>query len=292
MLFSAKQLHSYLASNEGIHSRSTVLHLLRESGADRLPSVRECGVILSIARNLLVSRNRDTIGSAYLGKWLRPWSVVPELRNFQVPEGDYGVGIEVEYGFQTQAHAAFIANVIKNWRYIAMDSEGGPNGIEVTFAPTLYSKFNSASQACRYLKLLSENAARLYPHSRSQTVGTHVNLSYAGYNGNDPDLYDRLRTINAYVDTRNGWMLDGRRAYGEGAISFDQQVKYFGREPYEGMNTRPTHVEFKLFNSVTDWKALRKYVNISVALLELIRSNTEINRETVVDALERGYNKA
>lgn len=291
MLFSAKQLHSYLAG-PGSHARGTALHLIHQSHSQRLPSVKECGRILNIARTLLVSREETHINSAYLGKWLRPWDVVPELKNFTAPEGDYGVGIEVEFGFRSKQDAEFIANVIKNWRYIAMDSEGGPNGIEVTFAPMLYSKFDSTSQASRYLKLLKANEERLFPHSVHHTVGTHVNLSYAGYDSGDNNFYNRMRKVNAYVDTRNGWMLDGRRERHESAITREQQQKYFGREPYEGMNTQPTHVEFKLFNSVSDWRALRKYVNISVALLELIRGNTDINHETVVDALERGYNKA
>lgn len=240
----------------------------------------------------MVSRQPQDIEDRSLGKWLRPWNVVPELRNFTVPAGDYSVGIEVEYGFRTQQDAAFIANVIKNWRYITMDSEGGQNGIEVTFAPMLYSKFGPTSQACRYLKLLDNNRESVRAHSPASLVGTHVNLSFAGYSHTNNTQYARMRKINAYVDTRRHYIHNGYREQGESGLVRAEQDKYFGRVPYEGMNAQPTHMEFKLFNSVTDWRVLRKYVNISVSLLELIRSNVEINRAVVIDALERGYNKA
>lgn len=290
MLFSAKQLHSYLAGNTG--ARGAALHLIRERQS-RMPTLEECRTILRVAKSVLVSRHQGAIGDAYLTKWLRPWEVVPELKNFQAPEGDYSVGIEVEYGFRTQADASIIAKTIKNWRYIAMDSEGGDNGIEVTFAPMLYSKFGPDSQACRYLKLLADNQLRLHPHSTTSIVGTHVNLSYSSYCGRRlGNFEERMCTINAYCDTRNSYDWNSYRVLGETPLTLDEQLKYFGRVPYGGLNTQDTHVEFKLFNSVTDWKKLRKYVNVSVALLELIRSDTVINRAAVVAALEAGYNKA
>lgn len=292
MLFSAKQLHSFLVSPEGADLRSTALAVIRQGSSCRIPTLRECGVILSTARRLLISRDGPAIRDAYLSKWLRPWEVVPELKNFQAPAGDYSVGIEVEYGFRSQRDAAFIANVIKNWRYVTMDSEGGPNGIEVTFAPTLYSKFGPESQACRYLKLLQKEAARVYQHDPRSCIGTHVNVSFAGYDSADSTLYHRMRRLNAYCDTRNGWLYSGYRVEDENPLTLEEQTKYFGRMPYEAMNMQATHVEFKLFDSVTDWKKLRKYVNISVALMELMFSDAEINRDVVIETLERGYNKA
>lgn len=289
MLFTAKQLHSYLSRSP--NRRRATLHLLREN-SDRLPTLQECKTILSMAKRILVSRQAEMINDAYLTKWLRPWEVVPELKDFQAPEGDYSVGIEVEYGFRSSTGAAVIAQAIKNWRYITMDSEGGPYGIEVTFAPMLYSKFGPTSQACRYLKLLDKNSSLLVQHAANAIVGTHVNLSYAGYNTRSANFQARMFKVNAYCDTRCGYEWRPYLAFGETSLTIEEQRKYFGREPYGGLNIQDTHIEFKLFNSVTDWKKLRKYVNVSVALLELIRSDTVINRASVVAALEAGYNKA
>lgn len=293
MLFSAKQLHSFLTSEDGRYYRTNALSLIRLGHERRIPTLRECGAILHTARSLLVSRRADPILDAGLGKWIRPWEAVPALKTFTAPEGDYSVGIEVEFGFRSETSASFIANVIKNWRNITMDSEGGPHGIEVTFPPMLYSKFGPTSAPCRYLKLLEKyRTEHVHLHSPGRCIGTHVNLSYAGYSSGEGEFYRRLQKVNGYLDTRNGYMFAAYREEGETALNIVEQERYFGREPYSSLNTQPTHVEFKLFNSVTDWKALRRYVNISVALLELLRSSTPINRETVVDALELGYNKA
>ena len=59
----------------------------------------------------------DSNGTYYgVGKWYRPWFVVPKLRDFAPPEGDYGIGVEIELGFNTLEDAKFVANKVKNRR--------------------------------------------------------------------------------------------------------------------------------------------------------------------------------
>lgn len=288
MLFSARQLNSYLVLSNDLYLNQSVNRLIGEPRSQKIPSVKKCAAILRRAREALVSRNDDIIYNLGLTKWHRPWHIVPTLTNFQVPEGDYSIGIEVEYGFQSVQAASAVANVIKNWRHITMDSEGGRNGMEVTFPPTLYSKFGPTSQACRYLKLLAKNVQGLVVHSPAALIGTHVNLSFAGFRSDSSLMYNRMRRINAIIDTRNYYLYEGV----ERTLTNTEQNKYFGRIPYEGMNFQNNYIEFKLFNSVHDWKRLRQYVNISVALAELIRGNESIDYTSVLAALERGYNKA
>ena len=50
------------------------------------------------------------------------------------------------------------------------------------------------------------------------------------------------------------------------------------------------YIEYKLFNSVTDWKVLRRYIDIAVSLTALLASDELIDRTTVLAALEAGYN--
>ena len=208
-----------------------------------------------------------------LWKWYRPWDVVPKLRAFQAPEGDYGIGVEVEMGFRSRQSAQTIANKIKNWKYIAVDIEGGENPIEATFPPVLYSKLSSKSQVFRYLKLLRENVRLVRNHDHDAAVGIHINVSKGGVT-----TYNILRgdDLCNVVST----------------LSYSEKMKYFGRQPYGVVNCNTgKYLEFKLFNSTTDGKALKRYINIAVALTDLVTSDAPIDREVVITALELGYNK-
>lgn len=289
MLFSAREFHNFLQGNA--HACQSANFILREGGYSRNPpSLKQTALILRKAREAILSRDELIMDRLNIYKWYRPWVVVPKLANFQVPEGDYSIGIEVEYGFQSLEAAKKIANVIKNWRYITIDNEGGLHGMEVTFAPTLLSKINSKMQAFRYLRLLNWYDECVRDHRAGEMIGTHVNVSYMGYDRDyEDDNYERLKSINSVFDTRHDYLYD---EFDNQMLTFDQQEKYFGRVPYEGLNFQETHIEFKCFNSVKDWKKLRKYINIAVALTDLYRSNEEISYDTVVAALERGYNKA
>lgn len=212
------------------------------------------------------------------GKWTRPWEVVPELRNYRPPAGDFGVGIEVEMGFKSKADAQYIARKIKNWRYITLDFEGGEHPIEATFPPVNYSRFNKNSQAMRYLKILNKEKDRVEEHFLEDSVGTHVNVS----SGDVPNISGtKIQNISNILIH----------------LTDEQKYKYFGRRPYGYgyvMNTDggATYVEWKLFNSTIDVKRLRQYVDVAVALTALGTSDTPINETTVVAALEKGWNKS
>lgn len=216
--------------------------------------------------------NRDPAG---VSKWYRPWHVVPELENWSAPVGDYGVGVEIELGFRSIEAARQVANHVKNWKYITLDFEGGAIPIEATFPPTKYSTFGTKSQAVRYVKYLEGNSGLVTPHDgRNRAVGTHVNVSKGGVID-----YSQYGSRTNYVNN----ILENR-------LSSTQQNKYFGRRPYGYIYNRGRFYEMKLFNSVTDPATLRRYVNIAVSLMELITDTREISTESVVEALERGYN--
>ena len=72
--------------------------------------------------------------------------------------------------------------------------------------------------------------------------------------------------------------------------------KYFGRIPYGYGYVRETSngrffIEWKLFNSTSEAATLKRYINIAVALTDLMYSSQSITRESVMIALEYGYNR-
>lgn len=228
----------------------------------------------------VMSRESDTYyeegGKEYytdVWKWYRPWDVVPSLKSWQAPAGDFGVGIEIELGFDSRRHVNSIMKAVRHWKYITMDFEGcGDYPIEATFPPVCYSKFSPKSQACRYLKLVDGKALE---HDEEEMVGTHINVSVGGRAHRDNAA--RRQSVNSIIE------------YYHNGFGAEHQEKYFGRRPYGGIRTAGTHYECKMFNSVTDWKVLRRYVDISIELIKLIESEEVINASSVIAACERGY---
>lgn len=262
-------------------------HFQKEGFPDYIPKskravrkyVRECKRCI-LTRDLETSYvvDNDFYGSEYeyVSKWTRPWDVVPAIKNFKPPVGDYGIGVEVEMGFTSLENAQHIAKAISNWRHIAIDEEGGSYPLEVTFPPFLYSKLSAKSQPCRYLQLLKKNKRRVEKHDRDyDSVGIHVNVSKGGVS-----RYDNYRIceVNDILEER---------------LSLRQWHKYFGREPYGYGNAygKKDVIEWKMFNSVTDYKVLKRYINIAVALTDVVASDVRITKEVVMNALNLGYNK-
>lgn len=209
-----------------------------------------------------------------LYKWHRPWDVVPKLREFSAPEGEYAVGIEVEMGFNSRSDASFIAKKVQHWKYIALDYEGGDEPIEATFPPFLYNKMSSKRQPFRYLKLLTDNLDKVEEHDVDDQIGTHVNVSKGGAVANSNRAYQLKSILEDF--------------------NYAQNLKYFGRNPYGYCNTyggNGKYIEFKLFNSTTDSKVLRKYIHVAVALADIIYSDVEITEEVVTAALETAHSK-
>ena len=230
-----------------------------------------------LERQYSVNIGRDFCGYSIdlpLGKIMRPWSIVPALRDFRPPEGDFGVGVEIEYGFTSSDNAKRAMFHVRNWKHVALDREGGTYGVEATFPPILYSKLSKRDKPFRYLDYLAANPEMLSRHSGQ--VGTHINVSAAGRIDGD-----RRVTVNAILLR----------------LSQEQKRKYFNRNPYGYINARSEgpssvgYVEMKLFNSTTCSITLRRYINIAVSLVKLITSTDTITYDSVIAALEAGYNK-
>lgn len=277
MFFSAREYHSWLNSSEGVYDKRRIIgdrfgHVSLKAAAKKLRLIKDA--IVNRDEYAELDNSVDFYGDCeeYVYKWHRPWHVVPKLKNWRPPAGDYGIGVEIELGFNTASAARRVAQAVRNWRYVALDIEGPAYPIEATFPPFAYSKMDSKKQPFRYLKLLRERPDDIYQHDPASCTGTHINVS------SQVTSYDsrRLERLRMAFDS----------------LSRSQNYKYFGRMPYGYVNHYSgKYLEFKLFNSTTDSKVLRRYIHIAVALTELVISEREITRESVLDALEAGYNK-
>lgn len=249
---------------------------------NRLVRKKTDALLAEIKKGILERRSSVSIGLDSFGhniplnlsKIMRPWSIVPALRDFCPPEGDFGIGVEIEYGFNSNYAAKGVMYHVRNWKHVALDREGGIHGVEATFPPILYSKLSKRDKPFRYLDFLAANHSILSQHCGQ--VGTHINVSAA-------------RRINdARRDAVNSILV---------RLSQSRKQKYFNRNPYGYINHRSEnasgngYVEMKLFNSTTCSITLRRYINIAVSLVKLMTSDDTITTDSVVAALEAGYNK-
>lgn len=272
MFFSVKEFTNYLNNHsDGSWAR-------RYTFGTSLPvTERQVARVLREVKKHIANRDREAYVNGHrmaFYKWYRPWLVVDSLARWAPPEGDYGVGVEVERGFTSLAASRFVANAIKDWKYVAIDFEGGTHPIEATFAPFVYSKMSNKKQAFRYLKLLEDNSHLVANHSGM--VGCHINVSKGGPNNTCLRVNsDRTEALSSTL----------RR------LSNEQKHRYFGRIPYGYAYSQGRYVEYKLFDSTTDRKTLRRNIHIAVALTELLHSERRLTADTVLEALETGYNK-
>jgi hypothetical protein len=249
----------------------------------RIPTRKQAAEVLAEVKQAIIDRQEsvDICGSlprSYtefsVAKFCRPWHVVDKLRNFRPPQGDYGVGIEVEYGFNSHEDSVATVMHIKHWKHIAVDKEGYPYGVETTFAPVLYSKLTKKSQCFRYLDYLASQQGRLHRHAMQDDQGTHVNVS--AHELLDVERCAVVGSVLQYQTTR------------------EQRIRFFGRpNPYGFGRVRSTsgghnYIEWKLFNSTTDSKRLQQYINVAVSLTKLVEGSDPINIESVTAACERG----
>jgi len=276
MFFSASEFMEYVNSNEGRYARATYF------GSYRPITLEQARSFMRLVRNSIVERDMEPYveqcnDCISLYKWLRPWNVVPKLRDFAPPPGEFGVGVEVECGFINATAASFIAYKIKNWKYVAIDYEGGEYPIEATFPPFIYSKMrNDRTQALRYIKLLSDYSSLVAPNDG--WVGFHVNVSKGDTDGKCVSVNERrIERINIALSE----------------LSDMENFKYFNRYPYGRLYSQGGRrwVEMKLFDSTTDVATARRYIHIAVALADLLYSDQAITAVSVRAALEAGYNK-
>lgn len=241
----------------------------------------EAATYLTAKLEAIANRDSNSRVGMGTGKWHRPWDIVPELKEWSAPVGDYGVGVEVEMGFNTIEAAQQVAHHVKDWEYITLDYEGGDIPIEATFPPVPYSEFSS-SYAMQYLAYLKENEALVYDHYADESVGTHINVSVGGQ-----------RIPSHRVDTMFEVLSDE-------FYNYELRLKYFGRHPYDFCFAQGSNwtdgtcrwVEFKLFNSQLEPARLQQYVDEAVSLVKLMMSDEDINYRTVHIALEEGYCKS
>lgn len=284
MFFSAKELQEY-SQHHPSHTLLVQTGVVEYSpGTNRLIrslTLKEAKNCIKRMRKAVVNRGiGDRTENRFVGKWLRPWDVVPKLKEFKAPAGDYGVGVEIEMGFTSQENSSHIANLIKDWKYIAVDFEGGLHPIEATFPPVPLSKFNN-SQAIRYTRLLKKNEDRVYKHRADRSsVGTHVNVSLG--EGADNISYDRIRSMVEVLEI----ICHGRGWEDQAREDKDFCSKYFGRpRPYGSMYDQEKYFEFKLFNSTTSTKELKKYVAVAVELVKFMQGSEPITVESVKNHL-------
>lgn len=292
MFMFAADLQNFYNNPSNVHRRAAVARSIKctklarkiDRGTDSYGyslykesiSLQEARAILRDVRKTVVSRDRNDLYRHGLSKWIRPWEAVPRLANFRVPVGDFGVGLEIERGFVDVEAASTIAKKVQNWHYLALDYEGGHTPIEATFAPILYSKFNSRSQPIRYTKLLQENSQLLVDHpEQSSAVGIHVNVSKGGVSGFNSVRLRALVSLMYHDLTR------------------EEKRKYFGRgNPYGWMYNQEAFIECKMFNSVADPAAVYRYVDVAVALVDLVTKEEEpLSLSNVRRVLEEAYNK-
>ncbi len=293
MYFNAKQLQQFLnettigrnnkayvvsAFVDGVHRYSLTSRRIREISATPV-SLKTCTKIMRRANAALARRDQDEMSNLGLFKWIRPWDVIPKLRNIVAPQGDFTVGVEIEMGFASQAAASLVAQKVLRMRNVTADWEGGTYPIEATFPPSLYSKFGAKSPAVKYVKFLAANLD-IVRHS-GYHVGTHVNVGSPELNAT-PDRLARLITVNDHLM----------------ALSSEDKAKYFGRaSPYrygilQQSGGGNAFIEWKLFNSSHEVPRFCSYVHTGVELVRLIASSEAITATSVRAALDTGYHKA
>lgn len=281
MFYSKQEFYDAVAAPESRHIFPSLL-ITRCSTNGRVERKKSDAMLAEIKKGVLDRRDHLVLGVGHRGyseyvplyKIYRPWSIIPALRDFSPPEGDFGVGVEIEYGFTSNEAAKTAMYHVRNWKHVALDREGGTHGVEATFPPILYSKLSKRDKPFRYLDYLAANPEMLSRHYGA--VGTHINVSASGrIDGN------RRESVNQVLHS----------------LSEARNRKYFNRMPYGYINSRTEnangngYVEMKLFNSTTCSITLRRYINIAVSLVQLIISETPITQTSVIEALEAGYNK-
>lgn len=283
MYFTAKQLQRYLRSRSNSESLSYSLHhmmpgVVRPAWLGYTSySLEECRAILREVHRRIASRNIELVGNG-LTKWLRPWDVAPEISRLNPQPGDFTVGVEVEMGFNSVAHAHEVAKKLIKMHYVTLDWEGGTFPIEATFPPFLYSKLSNRTQVVRYTSMLSGELSQYVSPHRGAYVGTHVNVG-------TPAMRNMAR---------------GRLGQANNVLEYlgdELHRRYFSRRPYGygyrmgGATSVAQWIEWKLFLSTTDPRRLRGYIHTAVELTRLVTSGEPIDRVSVIRSLETGLRK-
>lgn len=285
MFFSQNEFYNAVVNNTDYFS-SVVTNACKVNG---VPNRKRAAAVLAEIKKAVANYQPQAnlsqfFSSSYeeglvsLHKFARPWHVVPELARFRAPEGDFSVGVEIEFGFINPDAARQTIKYAANWKHVTFDREGGLYGVETTFPPMLYSKIRNDSKVFKYVRHLAQHPDRLMRHQHDSSVGTHINVG--SHINLTRDIVGAMTTHLHNIVCRSN----------------DNAIKYFGRRPYGYLYNHGGFVEYKLFNSTMDVVAVRRYINIAVSLQKLMTarnnrpSHSAFTKEEVLAALERGYN--
>lgn len=211
-----------------------------------------------------IDRRPDVVvGSRHVYKWFRPWDINRGCVPTPGP-GDFTIGLEMERRFNDVWGAGRAAAWAARLRRVALDTEGQPRQLELTFPPILYSSYlknPGRSQWERYAAYLAEHPSE---HRDAQFMGTHINVGM----GSRPNSAEVGRLDIVLYRTAGGHA-------GAESWSNEDRVTLFGRaQPYGFIYNQGTFLEYKMFQTVADPKALRKYIKVAVELTRIIRDGT------------------
>lgn len=199
----------------------------------------------------------DSDDDAYYGngsidayKWHRPWEINPKLAAKQAAPGDYLIGVEVERQFDDTGYAEAAARRALRWRYVAIDTEGDPECLELTFPPVSYNRYLANPDSADFHKYIQLLRDELGGHNDCDFCGTHVNVS-----GGRVPSYEQVEDVSNLL--RN--------------LDFAAKRDLFGRRrPYGYGFQHGGFVEFKMFQTVADPEAMTRYIRIAVECYKIM----------------------
>lgn len=201
-------------------------------------------------------------------KDMRPHDIVPSLRDFKVPAGDFSVGLEIEHRMTSDARHKAV-DWLRNEPRACMDADGG-SLFEATFPPILFSEITDDWGPYRYSRFL--HAEKLTAASYALGIGIHVNV------GSDPETMKKANA-NIYY----GW---------DGFPNREKNQKYFNRQPYGGIYQQAggKFWEMKMFACTTDVDKIGWYATAGVAILKTFAAGKS-TADSIYAALEVAYNE-
>ena len=175
------------ATTEGIPVSLGTLH--HAGLTARIHDIRQRQSVASAARRTLLNEGqarelyakiREKYTSAdWLGKEIRPWTLVPSV----IPTVDEPlIGFEFETSPRSSDERLRIKQELwDTFENYSVDPEGGNAGLEVTFSPEPVSAYTSGtSNAQRFAReVLSTMELEKY-HADETAIGTHANISIPG----------------------------------------------------------------------------------------------------------------
>lgn len=175
-------------------------------------------------------REYVAIRGYYPGKYLRPWTMDPELYS-DLDENQPWWGFEFETGYTNQdTRAEVIRRTWDELNNTCFDAEGeGGYRSEITFAPQEISKYEDrTAEAVKFMKMIDELRETHTNRTDQSGVGCHLNISVPGLNAENyvavtQIMNNTISAIPRYLPASFG---GGER---------DTRLEFFGRERLYGL---------------------------------------------------------